>query len=743
MKGSKSITLYIKEHLCLSKHLIFSRVLFLPPPYNHKGLVDYQDPLYALDSSDSSPLLPDTQQFFDTVIQSIDATKDILTGLNSNAEIDVIFNVAFGQDYQKDLADQILQHLAENDFTNAPNIKLVSSQSFNGAYGKETNTIYLSQEFVVDNLGNFGAVTGVLLEEYGHYLDSRINVVDAAGDEGYIFSQLVLGNTLDSADLGVLKVEDDHGFLFVDGVSVGIEKNVKVYEHSSFGGSQRTYGAGSYELGNIWWNDKISSISVQPGWVVEAYEHSSFGGQKIVWDSSQSYVGNGWNDKISSLKVFQVPTLFAINDKGELWGQNIGNNIETAYRITGNSIANGGVPAKYIFFEDYRVLVVNQQGEVWAHDISGNTVGSGYKLSGSSVANGGTPVKFVLNQDQSNRILAINEKGEIWAHNLNGNTIGNAYQLSGSRVANGGVSPKAVFMQDNRILVLNQAGEIWAHNLSGNNIGSAYRLSGSPVASSGVFVKSVFYQDNRILVVNEKGEVWAHNLSGNTIGNAYQITGQSVAYGGIPVKYLFDQNGSVVASGYYSELSSLTENDWDVETGDDTRFDGNLTNGESRDSIKQIYRDLSTAILGSSRTMNAGYLYDTSYKTSEKKSHSGIDIKASMGDSVKAATAGKVLWTDSKNSSSNGFFIAVEDANGRVWVYGHLQSLGNWKKDNPVKIGDQIGAVGSQLGSKAHFHLAVGTKAGGGSVSSGTETNVRTATVSPLQAYWEWKNKYK
>ncbi|MBV6626654.1 MAG: M23 family metallopeptidase, partial [Rivularia sp. (in: Bacteria)] len=193
--------------------------------------------------------------------------------------------------------------------------------------------------------------------------------------------------------------------------------------------------------------------------------------------------------------------------------------------------------------------------------------------------------------------------------------------------------------------------------------------------------------------------------------------------------------------GYYPDLSSLTDNDWDIESGDNTRFDGNLNNGESRDSIKQIYRDLSTAILGNHRAMNAGYLYDTSYRSVIGKSHSGIDMRASAGDSVKAATNGKVLWTDDWNASANGYFIAVEDTNGRVWVYGHLQNLGNWKKGDSVKVGDQIGAVGNQLGRNEHFHLAVGTKIGGGSVAAGTETNVRNATVSPLQAYWEWENR--
>jgi pimeloyl-ACP methyl ester carboxylesterase len=133
-------------------------------------------------------------------------------------------NVAFGTGYNQDLADQLLAHFEQNNFTNAPNIKLVSGQSFNGAYAKETNTIYLSQEFVVDNLGNISAVTGVLLEEFGHYFDSRINVQDAAGDEGDIFSRLVRGEVIDDGELGLLKGEDDHGFVVDGGKTVAIEK---------------------------------------------------------------------------------------------------------------------------------------------------------------------------------------------------------------------------------------------------------------------------------------------------------------------------------------------------------------------------------------------------------------------------------------------------------------------------------------------------------------------------------------
>jgi Ca2+-binding RTX toxin-like protein len=95
---------------------------------------------------------------------------------------------------------------------NFPTIEIRAAADINnaqGAFAGELNTIYLSQEFVTQNVGNPEAVTQVLLEELGHSVDYQLNLVDALGDEGAIFSQLVLGNMLSEADLKTLKAEDD------------------------------------------------------------------------------------------------------------------------------------------------------------------------------------------------------------------------------------------------------------------------------------------------------------------------------------------------------------------------------------------------------------------------------------------------------------------------------------------------------------------------------------------------------
>ncbi|MBO1053916.1 MAG: hypothetical protein HEQ25_18520, partial [Dolichospermum sp. DET73] len=180
---------------------------------------DYQDPVFAVNPANSSEL---PVPFIDTVFQAINETKYILSGLSSNSQRDYIMGTAFGL-YNQESANQILTAWAQNNFTNTPHIELVFGQNFNGAYAKEKNTIYLSGEFVEANLGNIGAVTGVLLEEVGHSLDGQINVKDAAGDEGDIFSRLVRGQSISEGELVSLHGEDDTATFTLNGQNIAVE----------------------------------------------------------------------------------------------------------------------------------------------------------------------------------------------------------------------------------------------------------------------------------------------------------------------------------------------------------------------------------------------------------------------------------------------------------------------------------------------------------------------------------------
>ncbi|MGK7941132.1 MAG: hypothetical protein AB4062_13470 [Crocosphaera sp.] len=114
------------------------------------------------------------------------------------------------------------------EFEDFPEIEIRSAAEINGAYGAfsdDTDKIYLAQEFIEANIDNPDAIVKVLLEEYGHFVDSEVNDSDAVGDEGDIFARLVLGETLSTETLAQLKAEDDSVTIVLDGEEIAIEQS--------------------------------------------------------------------------------------------------------------------------------------------------------------------------------------------------------------------------------------------------------------------------------------------------------------------------------------------------------------------------------------------------------------------------------------------------------------------------------------------------------------------------------------
>lgn len=86
--------------------------------------------------------------------------------------------------------------------------------------------IYLAKEFLLANESDTEAIAKVIIEEYGHYIDSQINSSDTPGDEGAIFAALVLGEELGEDRLQKLKEEDDSAVVTIDGEKVAIEQDL-------------------------------------------------------------------------------------------------------------------------------------------------------------------------------------------------------------------------------------------------------------------------------------------------------------------------------------------------------------------------------------------------------------------------------------------------------------------------------------------------------------------------------------
>ncbi len=133
----------------------------------------------------------------------------------------------FGDNFTRNSALGLSTAWAKDDFVSLPQIEIRSSQEINGALGafsKETNRIYLAQEFISKNQSHPEIIAQVLLEEIGHWVDSRINVTDTPGDEGKFFTALVQGQTLSSEKIQQLKTTDDTTTVTIDGQVVEIEQ---------------------------------------------------------------------------------------------------------------------------------------------------------------------------------------------------------------------------------------------------------------------------------------------------------------------------------------------------------------------------------------------------------------------------------------------------------------------------------------------------------------------------------------
>ncbi len=93
----------------------------------------------------------------------------------------------------------------------------------------------------------------------------------------------------------------------------------------------------------------------------------------------------------------------------------------------------------------------------------------------------------------------------------------------------------------------------------------------------------------------------------------------------------------------------------------------------------------------SSKSITSYFGNRVALKAGASTDHKGIDIGASMGESVIAAAAGKV--TTVAYSGARGYYIVVDHGNGYATLYQHL-SRQDVKVGDMVKTGQQIGAVG-------------------------------------------------
>ncbi|NCR11264.1 MAG: calcium-binding protein, partial [Microcystis aeruginosa LG13-11] len=160
-----------------------------------------------------------------SLLPIIPAVDDILFNFAQSDDFWANLATAFGTNYDVVKATELQQQWHSRNFSQIPPIEVLSDEvlgTANGAYSSSTNKIYLSAYFL--NTASSATIVKVILEEIGHYVDAQIHPVDTPGDEGAIFALLVMGETLSTQELQVLKAEDDTAYVTLNGQQIQIEQ---------------------------------------------------------------------------------------------------------------------------------------------------------------------------------------------------------------------------------------------------------------------------------------------------------------------------------------------------------------------------------------------------------------------------------------------------------------------------------------------------------------------------------------
>ena len=159
------------------------------------------------------------------VRQSVSLGQDFLNTLAHSPQRKEILANVFGDRFNQEAAIAWLVAETHNGYRNFPAIEIVPARNINraqGAYSADTNTIYLSAEFVINNSRE--RISDVILEEYGHFLDAQFNPIDAPGDEGYLFSGLIQQKAFTQEEIADLRAESDMATVILNDTPTIIEQ---------------------------------------------------------------------------------------------------------------------------------------------------------------------------------------------------------------------------------------------------------------------------------------------------------------------------------------------------------------------------------------------------------------------------------------------------------------------------------------------------------------------------------------
>jgi hypothetical protein len=167
----------------------------------------------------------ESDQRNDSLQQALSLATDKLARLESESTIIPLLQQALGNSWAPLEAITLIEGIISGD--RRPEIKIVSGEDLQakGAFSAEIDTIFVAEEFLAIDAHNPEMVATVLLEEIGHYLDSKLNQNDFPGDEGAILAALFEGKNLEEKELLALKGENDTAKVVLNGQAIEIERS--------------------------------------------------------------------------------------------------------------------------------------------------------------------------------------------------------------------------------------------------------------------------------------------------------------------------------------------------------------------------------------------------------------------------------------------------------------------------------------------------------------------------------------
>jgi hypothetical protein len=128
------------------------------------SLNQFADPIYTglSDNGEISNLFASPSG----ISRSIAEAQASLQAIATSPDLMPKLEIAFGTQFDRDIATSLFQHFARGDFSALPTVEILSDSvlpTANGAFAAQTNKVYLNDRFVTENAAKLDVLTGVVL----------------------------------------------------------------------------------------------------------------------------------------------------------------------------------------------------------------------------------------------------------------------------------------------------------------------------------------------------------------------------------------------------------------------------------------------------------------------------------------------------------------------------------------------------------------------------------------------------